>query len=203
MCGRYEFRLDVGDLWLQELLKGAISEQMLQAREVRPGDLAPAIFAAGGKICAQLMRWGFDGPRGIVINARSETAEEKSMFCGCVRAYRCLLPAHSYFEWHRETGAKYRISEAGGAMAYMAGLYLPQLDGPARFVVLTRPASAEMEGLHPRMPLIFASAQERRAWLLRQERAVELLHSAHAPALVARAEGAEQLSMFSGEDGLM
>ena len=60
--------------------------------------LTPAPFA---------MRWGYameDGRR--VINARSETAAQKTLFADGMRSRRCLVPASGYYEWARRSREK-------------------------------------------------------------------------------------------------
>ena len=197
MCGRYEFQVEnMDDMLESALCAGTISADRVPKGEICPGRSALAILARNGVPTAVLMRWGFDGPHGLVINARSETASRRSMFQGCVRAYRCLLPASGYYEWHKVTGAKYRVGSIDARNVYMAGLYLPLPDEPARFVVITRAATGKMADLHPRTPMILTSKQDRLDWLLRPERAEALLADAEAPNLITRAVEPEQLNMF-------
>ena len=78
MCGRYFLERDISDAALLRIL------ETLEAREegakicgdIFPTDRAPSL--ADGRILS--MRWGFARPGGgrAVINARSETAQEKS-----------------------------------------------------------------------------------------------------------------------------
>ncbi len=196
MCGRYELKWSACDEKLQNLLKGLVSEGMWKEGQICPGSLAPAVFMNKSTLKASLMYWGFEGPQGLVINARAESAAEKPMFRGCVKAFRCLLPATGYFEWHQKTGARYRMDVEAENQFYLAGLYLPQPDGPARCVVLTREADTAVKEIHPRMPLILASAQERAVWLEDAQKAEMLLLEAGVPALSARAEEPEQMDMF-------
>ena len=196
MCGRYELKWSQCDEELQELLENSIGREDVADGDVRPGDRAPVIFMEKSVLKAALMRWGFDGPQGLVINARAETAAEKPMFCGCVKAFRCLLPASGYYEWHQRTGTRYRMEMQAEKRFYMAGLYLPQPDGPARCVVLTRAADGSVGEIHPRMPLILASRQERTDWLKDAKKAERLLTDAYAPPLSAQADEPEQMDMF-------
>lgn len=196
MCGRYELKWSECDETLQALLKDLVRDGMRQEGEICPGSLAPAVFMNKSVLKASLMYWGFEGPQGLVINARAESAAEKPMFCGCVKAFRCLLPATGYFEWHQKTGARYKMDVQAENQFYLAGLYLPQPDGPARCVVLTREADTSIREIHPRMPLILASAQERADWLEDAQKAEMLLREAEVPDLSARAEEPEPMDMF-------
>ena len=49
------------------------------------------------------MGWGFprfDG-RGLLINARAETAAERRTFRECVLHRRCVIPAKGFWEWNK------------------------------------------------------------------------------------------------------
>ena len=172
MCGRYFLERDISDAALLRIL------ETLEAREegakicgdVFPTDRAPAL--ADGRILS--MRWGFARPGGrAVINARSETAQEKAMFRG---AGRCLLPASGYYEWGGEPKRRYAFARPGGAI-YMAGLWRREADGEKRFVILTREATAEAARVHARMPVLF-DGELRRAWLDARNPLPELLRAA-------------------------
>lgn len=161
MCGRYY--IDVDDLEFQRI------EQALavlpKRGEIFPTDTVPAFSSAG----LSLMQWGFpryDG-KGIIINARSETAASKPMFAPAFENLRCLLPASVYFEWMNmgSKKVKYRMCLPDSRTLYLAGIAKGFGDGAApRFVILTRPACAGIAFVHERMPLILP-ADAHKAWL--------------------------------------
>ena len=172
MCGRYFLERDISDAALLRIL------ETLEAREegakicgdIFPTDRAPAL--ADGRILS--MRWGFARPGArAVINARSETAQEKAMFRG---AWRCLLPASGFYEWGGEQKRRYAFARPGGVI-YMAGLWRREADGEKRFVILTREATAEAARVHARMPVLF-DGELRRAWLDARNPLPELLRAA-------------------------
>ena len=173
MCGRYFLERDISDAALLRIL------ETLEAREegakicgdIFPTDRAPAL--ADGRILS--MRWGFARPGGgrAVINARSETAQEKAMFRG---AGRCLLPASGFYEWGGEQKRRYAFARPGGVI-YMAGLWRRETDGEKRFVILTREATAKAARVHARMPVLF-DGELRRAWLDARNPLPELLRAA-------------------------
>ena len=172
MCGRYFLERDISDAALLRIL------ETLEAREegakicgdIFPTDRAPAL--ADGRILS--MRWGFARPGArAVINARSETAQEKAMFRG---AGRCLLPASGFYEWGGEQKRRYAFARPGGVI-YMAGLWRREADGEKRFVILTREATAEAARVHARMPVLF-DGELRRAWLDARNPLPELLRAA-------------------------
>ena len=66
--------------------------------EIYPTNNVPVLVPDGG---IMVMRWGFsrfDG-KGVIINARSETAASKPIFARPMVVGRCLVPASWYFEW--------------------------------------------------------------------------------------------------------
>ena len=187
MCGR--FYTDFDDAQYREMLAMLYlkSERdagllMLKYGEVFPTDAAIALDATGPCV----MRWGFarfDG-KGKVINARSESILEKSMFrapmtaqAGLPQTGRCLIPATGYFEWEtrEKQKIKYKLRPAKEGLFTFAGLYRSEAgaDTPV-FVILTAPASDEISFIHERMPLILAPEQGE-AWLNDEQSAAALL----------------------------
>ncbi len=73
--------------------------------EIYPSQTAPILINSGYDVACTDGRWGFarwDG-KGVLINARSETAHSSRVFSPYYTTERCLVPAHGYFEW-RKTG---------------------------------------------------------------------------------------------------
>jgi putative SOS response-associated peptidase YedK len=161
MCGRYFLDLENDEIQklIQSCAQKTDSEQVfsLQTGEIFPTDFAPVLTKNG----ACLMRWGFPRPnqKGVVINARIETASEKPMFQGSLHAgLRCLIPAARYFEWQAVSASvkvKHEIYDPSSPTLYMAGLYriLRENNRPA-FVILTRQAAPNLSAIHSRMPVI-------------------------------------------------
>ena len=187
MCGRYFTDFDGAEY--REMLtmlyhkndQGA-NRLMLNKREVFPTDLAVALDPSGPRA----MRWGFsrfDG-KGRIINARSETALEKSMFrtpmCSHMPAAqtgRCLIPASGYFEWEtrEKQKIKYKLRPAKEGVFTFAGLFRSEAGAETPvFVILTAPAAEGISFIHDRMPLIL-SPEQREAWLNDADSAARLL----------------------------
>jgi putative SOS response-associated peptidase YedK len=100
------------------------------------------------------MRWGFDkwNNKGVIINARSETAAEKKMFAKPIAERRCIIPSTGFYEWaktHGKAKIKYQFNVPDSPMLYMAGFYTAD-----NFVILTRAANDSMADVHDRMPVI-------------------------------------------------
>lgn len=145
----------------------------MKSGEIFPTDTVPVLALEGQTMRACLFNWGF--PRwqgkGVIINARSETVLEKSMFRQAFMQRRCIIPATGFYEWKQVNGSrkkdKYLLRLTDSPMLYMAGIYLEnpqagrQLPG---FVILTTAASSSMQAIHDRMP-VTVEAQEREAWL--------------------------------------
>ncbi len=114
-----------------------------------------------------LVRWGLipswvKDPRefSTMINARSETAEDKPSFRGSLRHRRCVVPADGFYEWTGNAGAKqpHLIAPKTKEPLAFAGLWEHWLgaDGSEieTMAILTTAANGDMSGLHDRMPLI-------------------------------------------------
>ena len=168
----------------EELAEEALSRApegaaMKRSGEILPGDFAP-VLACDRRLrpTGFCMRWGYSGPSGLVINARSETAAERTMFRDGMLRRRCLLPLSWYFEWEKRgrERVRYAIRPKGEGRFYLAGLYRLEDRLPV-FTVLTRAPGAEIAFLHDRMPVILGEA-DRGAWLDMNESAERLLERA-------------------------
>jgi len=187
MCGRFytdfdddQYREMLALLYLKSEREAGLL--MLKNGEVFPTDTVAALDANGPRA----MRWGFarfDG-KGKVINARSETALEKSMFrspmmtdAGLSQSGRCLIPASRYFEWETrdKQKIKYKLRPAKEGLFTFAGLYRSEAgqDTPL-FVILTAPASGGISFIHDRMPLIL-TPEQREGWLRDPNKAASML----------------------------
>ena len=100
------------------------------------------------------MVWGFprfDG-RGLLINARAETAAERRTFRECVLHRRCVIPAKGFWEWNKSK-EKFSFERQDSQVMFMAGCY-DCFDGQDRFVILTTEANPSVKPVNDRMPLI-------------------------------------------------
>ena len=186
MCGR--FYTDFDDTQYREMLALLYSKSQQEAGllplkngEVFPSESVAALDAGGPRV----MQWGFarfDG-KGKIINARSETALEKSMFRAPMLAGeqaqtgRCLIPATGYFEWEtrEKQKIKYKLRPAQEGMFTFAGLYRSEMGAKTPvFVILTAPAAEGISFIHDRMPLILPPDQ-RQDWLNDADAAARLL----------------------------
>ena len=105
------------------------------------------------------------------VNARAESLRQSNAFARPFAVRRTLLPADGYYEWQKlEEGGRrprkqpFYIHPADGGPLALAGLYefwrdrTKADDDPDRWlvtaVVITRPASPELEHIHDRQPLM-------------------------------------------------
>lgn len=158
--------------------------------DVRPTNTAPVLTMDGNRLAPRPVSWGFpkwDG-KGVVINARSESALEKPMFSKPLLTRRCVIPSTGFYEWAsasvsepqlsllsvenkpsaKEPKTKLLFKRTGEPMLYMAGMIntFTDKDGNSKdaFVVLTTEANSSMSPFHDRMPVIL-SPDEREDWI--------------------------------------
>ncbi|MDN0043201.1 SOS response-associated peptidase family protein [Mediterraneibacter glycyrrhizinilyticus] len=101
MCGRYymddETAREIRRLVLK--LDQKICSESDQTAAVFPSQKVTVITGRGRHMEAEQMIWGFprfDG-KGILINARAETAVERRTFKESVLHRRCVIPAKGFF----------------------------------------------------------------------------------------------------------
>lgn len=152
--------------------------------EIFPTDIVPIVSNNKQKeIKAFPMQWGYkpfqQGGRPL-INARSETASEKSMFKKSMEERRCLIPASHYYEWEGQKGSKTRhfIQPIDEETFFMAGLYRYESEKNIPvFTILTRDAAPDIKFIHHRMPVILPEGA-RTDWLNLDYNADEIIQAA-------------------------
>ena len=108
--------------------------------EIFPSAVLPAIASGrSGERRVFPMKWGFSGPKGLLINARAETAAEKETFREAWAKHRCVIPASWYYEWEhdekKKAGQKYALRPEKEGLIWLAGLYRMENSLPV-FVIL-------------------------------------------------------------------
>ena len=194
MCGRYF----VDDSMIGRIEKSFSGiENRLNGKtfsgDIYPTNTAPVIAAVSDRLYLEENRWGYPGKagKGIVINARSETVQERRMFCTGIRHGRIVIPAVLFYEWDaRKT--KYMFYREDRTLLYLAGI-ADVFEREKRFVILTTQANASMEKVHDRMPLILEPGQIR-GWLLDDKAADGILNQTLA--VLEKFTKHEQLTLF-------
>jgi len=113
------------------------------------------------------------------INARAETVAKSGMFRGAFAQRRCIVPADAFYEWRAVACGKqpFAIARQDGQPMAFAGLWegfkWPDGTVARTFTIVTTSASADVAGLHDRMPVILEQPGWP-AWLGEAEGAIRL-----------------------------
>ena len=88
MCGRYQFTAEQCEEIRQiaEAIQRKYGAGAWTPGEIRPSNHAPVLLDGAGGPVPKLMKWGYQLPGTLVINARAETAAEKPLFRDSVRS---------------------------------------------------------------------------------------------------------------------
>jgi putative SOS response-associated peptidase YedK len=180
MCGRYVLRGDWPELFEGEFSDTRINIQLpiTPTWNASPSQTLPVVVEEDDGLVVRGMRWGLippwtkpgETPKLTPINARSETAAEKSMFKSSLKYRRCIVPASGFYEWKRldpKTKIPHYIHLKDGQMMLFAGLWAQAKtdDGPLQsYTIMTTAANEQMESLHDRMPVIL-SPKDAAEWL--------------------------------------
>lgn len=171
MCGRYTLLADE----LQIRNRFGIPQPITPYQpsfNIAPGQDVLAVIFDGKKRRAGYLRWGLipswakDEKIGYkMINARSETADEKPSFRKLMVRKRCLIIADSFYEWRPEDKEKTpeRIQTQNHRLFAFAGLWDKwQAGDEAIFTctMLTKDSNDFMKEIHHRMPIILPEEAE-------------------------------------------
>lgn len=148
---------------LAEMFNQNGKEPLCAEGEIFPSAVVPAIASGrNGERRVFPMKWGFTGRKGLLINARAETAAEKETFREAWAKHRCVIPASRYFEWEhderKKPGQKYALRPEENGLIWFAGLYRMENSLPV-FVILTRPADEGILWMHDRMPVMLPESE--------------------------------------------
>ena len=178
MCGRFYIDDDITEKILRRIpsLNPSSVRGLFQKGDIHPGDEAPAVVSEGTNLAVRKLRWGLPGfqKNSLVINARAETAGQKSAFRNSLAASRCLLPASGFYEWNPRKDKFFFSNEEG--LLFLAGFFDPS----GRFVILTGAANDSMLPVHPRMPLFF-QPEEIAGYLLDSKKTAAFLRQEMPP----------------------
>ena len=158
MCSRYHVD-DEAIAAIQKAVSVVEQSTLTCSGDIHPSDSAPVVDGSSPGLRLGNMRWGFhksDG-KGLLINARAETAAQKPAFRESLLHRRCVIPASRFYEWDK-TKRKTAFSHPTSRLLCFAGLYRIGEDGP-RFVILTTGANDSVRPVHERMPLIIGREQ--------------------------------------------
>lgn len=177
MCGRYYID-DETSREIEKILQDIDKKKpgnSYKTGEIFPTDTVPILVAQDNRIVPELYTWGFPNfyKKGVIINARCETAFEKKTFRESLVSRRCIIPASGFYEWNK-TKEKLYFTQPSSDILYMAGIY-NSFSGISRFVILTTSANASMADVHDRMPLILKPEQTE-TWLYNSSVTQDILY---------------------------
>lgn len=208
MCGR--FYVDEGTAReIERVIRGVD----LRMQKMRTGDIYPS-QSAGILTCHSRqknplsasssvenspalelneMYWGFPQyqKKGLLINARAETALERKTFRESVLHRRCVIPARHFYEWDSDKN-KVTFFREDRPVLFMAGFY-NRFQDEERFIILTTQANASVNPVHNRMPLVLDES-ELEDWVYDDKFTEYVLHK--TPPKLWRKQEYEQQSLF-------
>lgn len=177
MCGRYNIDFEANKELKKILrqLNKKYPENCLKKGEVFPTNEAAILIEEESEVTPELSVWGYPQytGKGVIINARSETAMEKKTFRESLLSRRCIIPTNGFYEWDKEKH-KFLFERLDAKILYLAGLY-NVYEGQKRFVILTTAANESMKMVHHRMPIVLEE-EEAEPWLFSTEAANLILH---------------------------
>lgn len=202
MCGRYNFTIEQSEELREiiEKLNAKIHGKEYKSGEIFPTNQVPLLIGDNNQSTPVLSTWGFPkfDNKGVIINARSETAFKKKTFKDSLANRRCIIPSSGFYEWDREK-RKFLFSLEGTGALYMAGIY-NNFQDELRFVILTTAANESMRDVHDRMPLVIPR-NEIDTWIHDDKATNDILH--RVPPMLVRMgsdtdtkDGYNQLSLF-------
>ena len=190
MCGRYSLTVPGADL--AERFDAAVPDDWTPRYNCAPGQDLP-VLAGDAPETFRRMTWGYT-PQWAeesfdLINARTETVDEKRTFADSFESRRCLVPADGFYEWSDHAGEKrpYRVAFDDERVFGMAGIHATwEPPTPGRqaglgewgaggdddasaerveaFAVLTTEPNDRVADLHHRMAVVLPPDRER-DWL--------------------------------------
>jgi putative SOS response-associated peptidase YedK len=165
MCGRFTQRKPVERIKREFRLEEAPS---VEARyNIAPTQDVLAIRRIDNGNEAVMLKWGLipswakDATIGAkLINARSETIEEKPSFRESFKRRRCIIPTDGFYEWQRRGDRKqpYYFRFKDDRLFGFAGLWekwrTPDGESLETCSILTTEANEVLRQAHERMPVI-------------------------------------------------
>lgn len=191
MCGRFAQRSPAKKVVKQFKVKEV--PPLAERYNVAPAQMILGIRGESGAREAMFFKWGLvprwakdPGIGNKLINARSETVEEKPSFREAFRRRRCIIPADGFYEWKREAGRKqpfyFRMRDErpfgfAGLWEWWEGEGGEAINS---CTILTTEANKILGPVHDRMPVIL-DPENYSLWLEGDERDRGLLRELLRP----------------------
>ena len=166
MCGR--FVLENTPEQIMKVYRLSSLPDLSPRYNVAPGQqIAVVRQHNGGDRELAFLQWGLVPPWAKdpaigykMINARSETVQEKPSFKQALQARRCIIPVSGFYEWEKSGRDRipHYIHLRGGDVMSLAGLWerwkSPEGMELQTCTILTTSANSLIKKLHDRMPVI-------------------------------------------------
>ena len=167
MCGRKTLTRDMQSI-IQEL---AIDEwqddNFYPSYNIAPTQSSPILIGEGSSRIVRSMKWGLipswskdESIGSKMINARSETIQEKPSFQNLINQNRCVVITDGYYEWNRrqDRSQPFYIFHPEKKLLPMAGLWTTwettENEIINSYTVITTAPQKEISHIHNRMPAI-------------------------------------------------
>ncbi|TYP72647.1 SOS response-associated peptidase [Paenibacillus methanolicus] len=193
MCGRFTITVTLEELMLRYWIGETTVPFHAPKYNVAPGQQVLAIIHDGKQNRLGELKWGLipswsNDPKigNKMLNARSETVQEKPAFKQLIGRKRCIVPADGFYEWQKtDTGKQpMRIVLRDRKLFSMAGLYdiwvSPDGTRVSTCTILTTAPNELMAPIHDRMPVIL-KAEDEELWLDRGMQDADKLRRLYVP----------------------
>ena len=162
MCGRFTIAKSKKDLdsFLAKHFNIKNHHDFILPRfNVSPSQKVITIIYDGVNFRVGEMPWNYQyhHQSHTLINARSETIDQKQSFKESFYKRRCLMIADGFYEWDQQSKQPYRILKKDESFLLFAGVYHHhKIEGKLDFggLILTTSANRLIEKHHHRMPVI-------------------------------------------------
>lgn len=178
MCGRYTLFTDFESLIDRFDIEYSMEEDLfMPSYNIAPSHQVVSIINDGNKNRLGKLRWGLipgwakdEKVSYKMINARSETVDQKPSYRNAFIKRRCLIPMDSFYEWKKHDSGKIpmRIKMKSDEVFAVAGLWESWNAPDGRTIhsctILTTEANSLVSDIHDRMPVILRPEDEK-VWL--------------------------------------
>ncbi|HEY59870.1 MAG TPA: SOS response-associated peptidase [Anaerolineae bacterium] len=171
MCGRFTITLEPA-IWQQEFDLNSVPSEWKPRYNVAPTQPVPVVMDADLRD-VKMLRWGLipfwskdESIGSRLINARSETLQEKPSFRNAFKQRRCLILTDGFYEWQRSSKhgvpkVPYYFKMKSGKTFAFAGLWenwrTPDEQEMCSCAIITCPPNTLVAPIHNRMPVLFDS----------------------------------------------
>lgn len=180
MCGRYCLFTEDDEQEIRDIIQEVsrkYPDVKMKTGEIFPTNTAPVLIGGNTGLEAEPLVWGFPNFRnkGVIINARAETAEQKKLFRESLLERRCVIPSTGFYEWKQDASKqKYLFRSPESCVTWLAGFY-NEFKGERRYIILTTEPNESVRNIHNRMPVVLPKEQLEN-WVFHGNDAMDILH---------------------------